>query len=261
MASGLRAVLGVARRVIRDLGLVRATGVFARKAWRKLRHERPPNTVEANLEVWETHDWSRLGEEWTPSQEWKEAILNELLRPHIPAGSCVLEIGPGAGRWTEYLIPLASRLILVDITPACIALCRARFASESHIEYHVNDGRTLPFVSAASVDAIWSFDTFVHIEPRDIHSYVREFARVLRPGGVAVVHHARCGCHRRSWRSDMTAEQMVEFCNEAGLVVVRQQVSLAGGTISLCQLGIATKPDVVSVIQKPLRDESPALPT
>jgi SAM-dependent methyltransferase len=236
---------------VRDLGLRRALAVLGRKLWRKLRHDRPPNTVEGNLEVWETHDWSQAGEEWTVSPEWKEAILDELLRAHLPARGRIVEIGPGAGRWTEHLIPIASHLTLVDLTPACIALCRKRFASERNIEYHVNDGRSLPFVTDGSVDGIWSFDTFVHIAPPEVRAYMAEFARVMAPGAVGVIHHARSGSHRRSWRSDMTAERMADFCREFGLDVVRQQESLRDGAISLCRLETHFAADVATVFRRP----------
>jgi len=251
VSSGIRGLLEVGRTAVRDLGFMRAIRVLMRKLWRKLRHDRPPNTVEGNLEVWETHDWSQGGEEWTASPEWKEAVLDELLRAHIRKGARVLEIGPGAGRWTEHLIPLASHLTLVDLTPACIAMCRKRFAAERNIAYHVNDGRSLPFVADNAIDAIWSFDTFVHIEPADVRHYVAEFARVMSPGAVGVIHHSRTGRHRRSWRSDMTAERMAEFCEEQGLEMVKQQDSLGGGAISLCQLQTQYKPDIVSVFRKP----------
>ncbi len=250
MASGLREMLAVARTVRRDLGTGRAVAVLAHKWWRKLRRQKPPNTLEANLEVWETHDWSEAGDEWTPSPEWKQAVLYEFLYEYMPRQGALLEIGPGGGRWTEHLAPLARALTLVDLTPACIGLCRARFADHKHIEYHVNDGRSLPFVPDASIDGIWSFDTFVHIAPPDIHSYVKEFARILKPHGVAVIHHARAGAYSRSWRSDMTAEHMQEFCRDFRLQVALQQDSLAGGTIPLYQMATQTKPDVVTVIRK-----------
>jgi ubiquinone/menaquinone biosynthesis C-methylase UbiE len=31
---------------------------------------------------------------------------------------------------------------------------------------------------------------FVHINPTDIDAYLRDFRRILKPGGIGVVHHA-----------------------------------------------------------------------
>nr|MBP7619396.1 hypothetical protein [Gemmatimonadales bacterium] len=57
-------------------------------------------TARDNRTWWNTHDWSRLGEEWTPSEEWKKAVVSRYLAPYMPEGVPLLEIGPGGGRWT-----------------------------------------------------------------------------------------------------------------------------------------------------------------
>ena len=40
------------------------------------------------------------------------------------------------------------------------------------------------------IDVVWSFDSVVHIAPADIQSYLQHIQRVLKSGGVAVLHHA-----------------------------------------------------------------------
>src|ERR1022692_1257305 len=55
------------------------------------------------------------GEEWYVSWEWKQALIDDVLARWIPAGAVVLEIGPGAGRWSEFLVERASGLVLVDV--------------------------------------------------------------------------------------------------------------------------------------------------
>jgi SAM-dependent methyltransferase len=217
--AGLREMAAVAARLARVHGVGTAAALIGRKWMRKLRDERLPNTPEANREIWDTHDWSRGGDEWTPSPEWKDAILDDLMAPHIPAQSRVLEIGPGAGRWTEHLLNRCSLVRLVDVSPVCIRLCRERFGSDSRIEYHLNDGSSLGFLEDGTVDAIWSFDTFVHIARADVERYVAQFPRVLSPGGVAVIHHSAAGVYRPSWRSDMTTEAMREVAAANGLEV------------------------------------------
>ena len=51
----------------------------------------------------------------------------------------------------------------------------------------------------ACVDRVWSFDVFVHTLAEDIEPYVAEITRVLKPGGRAIIHHARDGQHI-GWR-------------------------------------------------------------
>lgn len=186
-------------------------------------------STEENRRLWDTYDWSSLGEEWTPNEDWKRSVIQDLIEPHVRRGSVVVEIGPGGGRWTEVLQRLASRLYLVDVSETPLNLCRERFSSRGHIEYLLSDGRSLP-VQDAAIDVIWSFDCFVHINPLDIRQYFHEFARALRPGGLALIHHAgppQPGRPLRSgMRSDMTDRMAVQFAGDAGLEVVSQTTRL-----------------------------------
>jgi SAM-dependent methyltransferase len=183
---------------------------------------RRSNTVANNLALWSRYDWSACGEEWMRDPDCRDGIVEDLLRPYIPAGSRILEIGPGAGRWTEYLIPLASRLVLVDLTPECIRICRQRFSEHENIEFFVNNGRDLSCAASNSVDRIWSFDVFVHIQRADVAQYLAEFRRILISGGMAIIHHSAKGETETLWRSDMTAEWMIQACREVGLSVMEQ---------------------------------------
>lgn len=48
----------------------------------------------------------------------------------------------------------------------------------------------LPTIPDASVDYIFSFDTFVHFEPDLFNAYVKEAGRILKSGGVLHLHYA-----------------------------------------------------------------------
>jgi hypothetical protein len=60
------------------------------------------NHIHRNRQKWEGWDWSRSGEEWTPSEEWKTSLVECVLKKYVPPAAKVLEIGPGGGRWTEH---------------------------------------------------------------------------------------------------------------------------------------------------------------
>ena len=76
--------------------------------------------------------------------QWHVTVLPRIAR-FLPAGT-ILEIAPGFGRWTHYLKDHCRELIVVDLAARCIEACRQRFASASHISYHVNDGKSLEMV-------------------------------------------------------------------------------------------------------------------
>jgi SAM-dependent methyltransferase len=185
------------------------------------------NSVTVNRQRWNHWDWSSAGEEWTASVEWKQALIDDVLERLIPDRSVLLEIGPGAGRWSRALLPRATRLILVDVSSRALELCRAEFAGATNVEYVLSAGSDLPGVASNSVDAVWSFDVFVHIAPADQAGYLREISRVLRSGGVAVIHHAdgrNLGQlpSRQGWRAPMSRGLFAALATETCLSVERQ---------------------------------------
>lgn len=178
------------------------------------------NTIQANKTTWSQWDWSDNGEVWTPSIQWKHIIIDRLIVPHMKKGGTILEIGPGGGRWSETLVHIADRLILVDLCAECIEHCKKRFSKYTHVHYFENSGNDLSCIPDASIDSVFAFDVFVHINPEDTAKYIAEFQRVLRPGGIGVIHHARNG-KAQGWRSDMTADLFAKLlakhmlhCNE-----------------------------------------------
>src|SRR2546421_4520070 len=209
------------------LGFYYAGSSLAEVAFRRM-HDRArklglPGTSSATLnrEIWNHWDWEGRGDEWTLSPEWKESLVRLVLRKYIPTGKTVLEIGPGAGRWTEFLLPMSASLIGVDISQKCVDLCREKFRAGGNAKFLVTPGNSLEGAADQSVDAIWSFDVFVHIDIQDVAGYVREFRRVLRPGGVGVVHHGK-GPGHGGWRSNLTAQKFKELLQAQGLNVVDQ---------------------------------------
>ena len=141
-----------------------------------------------------------------------------------------------------------------------VAYSREYLEGVPNAEVHLNDGRSLGMIADGSVDFVWSFDVFVHIRAEQVRGYVREFARVLAPGGRAVIHHSRAGVNF-GWRSDMTAEKMQTFADEAGLELVDQLVEWDDGRHWLWpDLPSGEGPDVISVLGKPGPSGSPATP-
>jgi len=111
------------------------------------------NTRQDNREGWNRYDWSGAGEEWTVSPEWRESIVRDLLRPNLGQGGTALEIGPGAGRWTQELPPLVSELILTDVSERVLEICRVRFGGDPKVSFLLTDGAALDGVADRSVDS------------------------------------------------------------------------------------------------------------
>jgi SAM-dependent methyltransferase len=206
------------------------------------------NSATLNKAIWEAWDWSASGDEWTTSAEWKEAFIRSVLHREIPADRDVLEIGPGAGRWTEPLLQRARRYIGVDISSSCVDHCRRRFGGDARATFIVGSGSDLATVADDSIDAIWSYDAFVHINATEVASYVGEFSRVLRPGAAAVIHHGGVGGAAGGWRSNLTAAALQEMIALRGLVLEKSFDNWVDDSNTVHSL---TYGDRIAVIRKP----------
>ena len=154
-------------------------------------------TLRENKTTWDgAYAWEQRGDEWStawggPAMQWHGAILPRI-HAFLPAPT-ILEIACGYGRWTQYLASQCQRLLAVDLSEECIAACRQRFAAHDHLEYFVNDGRSLDMVRDGSVDFVFSFDSLVHADASVLQAYVTQLARILRPEGAAFLHHSNLG--------------------------------------------------------------------
>lgn len=158
-------------------------------------------TVDENRAGWGgTYHWTHDGEEW--SREWGSARMQWFgsilprINSFVPTDT-ILEIAPGHGRWTAFLKNMCKRLTIVDLSAPCIEKCRERFVNNSNISYFVNDGKNLEMVEDNSIDFIFSFDSLVHAEEEVLRAYAAEFAKKLRPDGVAFIHHSNLGEYAR----------------------------------------------------------------
>ncbi len=225
-AHPARRIAGRGRRALRRLGWE----IEDRRLEREQRqlvlgpaHRRwSGNSAQENEQRWTGWDWTSAGEEWTESPAWKQGLIEDVLARYIPAGADVLEIGPGGGRWTEPLLERAARLTLVDVSPRPLELCRERFGEQGgRISYVLSSGSDFPGVSGASIGAVWSFDVLVHVAPCDLAGYLAEIARVLAPGGVAVLHHSDGRNRgrlpsRAGWRAPMSRGLLAALAASAG---------------------------------------------
>ena len=142
-------------------------------------------------------------------------FIGQYITPYVTPNTVALEIGPGGGRWTRYLLN-AKSIILVDIVPQFFGYLRGRFPEAAHkMRFYESSGSELNGIDAASVDYLLTFDAFVHIEPPGIREYLHEIQRVLKPGAAAIIHYGDIGKAeaQRPERNfaPMTAQLMDEF--------------------------------------------------
>lgn len=234
------------------LGVYLATSRMADAAFRRADRRRARlglpglNSRRLNREIWSRWDWGRRGEEWTYGAGWKQGIVKRALEPLVAPGARVLEIGPGAGRWTEMLLGRAGSVVAVDLSATAVEACRARFGERADLELVVNDGASLSCLADRSVDAVWSFDVFVHLNAVDVERYLDELRRVLRPGGRAAIHHGTRAGATGGWRSDLTGERIDRALRERGFLLTGR---LAGWSDATGSHAVGYPGDVISLFE------------
>ncbi len=118
------------------------------------------------------------------------ALLDPLLERAPGAGADMLEIGPGSGTYSEHLLPRARAFTAVDFSRRLLEeVFERRFAHRLDDLRLVHDeSALLPGVADESIDFAFSVDCFVHVKIDVAHRWLLSLARVLRPGGAAMIH-------------------------------------------------------------------------
>ena len=154
-------------------------------------------SVDWNKRIWdEKHHWDLHGDEW--SSAWKNSEMQwyfsifPRIHKFLPAKS-ILELGPGHGRWSQFLSHNCHELHLVDLSQSCIEFCRKRFQSDNNIYCYTNDGFSLDMIKNNSIDFVFSFDSLVHVEENVIDSYLNHISLKLTKNGLGFIHHSNLG--------------------------------------------------------------------
>lgn len=129
-------------------------------------------------------------------KEWEIREFLATAKPHIDqlfsvAGSLglpktyhrALEFGCGAGRFLPHFEKRFKEVWAADVSPGMIDLARNY---NPLCKFHLVTGPDLKFFPDNHFDLIYSFLVLQHLPDRStIAAYIREFMRILRPGGLA----------------------------------------------------------------------------
>ena len=114
-------------------------------------------------------------------------LRNDAFLRHLPLDSDLycMDFGCGSGLVTEFLDSQGFRALGVDINPDLLKFAAERTTTRNYelVQY---DGVNLPFADGALGSAC-SYVVLGYLDDECLHQVLKDFARILRPGGKLVL--------------------------------------------------------------------------
>jgi ubiquinone/menaquinone biosynthesis C-methylase UbiE len=103
-----------------------------------------------------------------------------LLKP----GDKILDAGCGSGRECKFFVDNGFSVVGVDLSEKMLAIAKK---TEPAAKFYQQDLRKLDFPDA-SFHGVWSCASLHHIKRADIPTVLSGFSRIIKPGGILLVH-------------------------------------------------------------------------
>ncbi len=120
----------------------------------------------------------------------------------LRASDAVFELGCGVGRIGREIAGEVAAWHGLDIAENMLAVAAARLQGLGNVQFHPLARTALPMLADASMDKGYSVAVLFHMDKEDLVLYLREVARVLRPGGLFYFDHWNLA-HPVGWRRFM----------------------------------------------------------
>lgn len=167
----------------------------------------------------------RTGQEDYEKYVKSDQLVRDIVTHH--PDRCVLEIGCGVGRITEFFVQDFPCVIGIDTSSEMLKVASRRLEAQKSITFHENDGRTIPF-PLDHFDFIFSYLVFKHMPSVELATdYFSEIARVLKADGLAKIQ-VRTGPmpHRWQWfyGVSFTLPEVRTLVERAGLRIIKSEM-------------------------------------
>lgn len=168
-----------------------------------------------------------IGADWDQLQEsfYSDRVRERALSAAGVLRECeAVDVGAGTGFVTQALLERGVRVIAVDQSPTMLDALRRKFPRPDRVDCRVGEAEKLP-IADASVDYCFANMVLHHVEAPRVA--IAEMARILKPGGKAVVtdmeahEFARLAEEHHDRWLGFEKEDIRTWFHEAGLADVR----------------------------------------
>lgn len=153
-------------------------------------------------------------------------IRDRYVLPYVDAERNAVEIGPGGGRWTRYLLNF-KKLYVVDYHAELLEEVKRNFWKSS-MEFVKNNGTDFPGIPERSIDYLFSFGTFVHLDAPLIEAYLANMKAILKGGANAVIQYSdktKIMAQINESFSENTPEKMRKMVLNAGYKICEEDLT------------------------------------
>lgn len=167
-----------------------------RKLWDNYAAEWEPDAswVQKMAQGSKTERLELVGDEWSTRDDVMR-VIDDFILPSVTEDSVVGEIGCGGGRVTIEVFGKVRHLTCFDISKNMLARTRDAVGEDlcaggDKVKFVLLREPRLPEKASNSLDFVILYDVLVHVDLHITNKYVREIARVLKPGGRAFLSTA-----------------------------------------------------------------------
>lgn len=135
----------------------------------------------------------KKGGRWDPGEffasgenEIRAVLAQAVALGMEPAHGLALDYGCGVGRLSRALAGVFSQVVGVDFSQSMLDEARRANAAFANLRFERNDGHSLSTIATGSVDLVYSVIALQHSLPAAQREIIREFGRVVAPGGAVV---------------------------------------------------------------------------
>jgi SAM-dependent methyltransferase len=152
---------------------------------------------EIHGEIFNPIEQNRLRDQLNKAKQWIQSSTTTPL---------AMDFGCGSGNLTSHLLEIGFQVVSADVSRKFLQFVESRFGGSGRVKtLHLN-GRDLSNVSDGAFDCVASYSVLHHIP--DYRAILREYARVIRPGGIIYIDHEHSDGF---WRADDTYREFVSI--------------------------------------------------